>query len=132
LPDEDAEGAGSATEVRDRLDTVVDRAAERLAGLPVDRLGFAGRWSGFVVTIGFRLGRWSSHMREHTVQVEKTLAMLDRKPTEVDRLVRLTLAAWGRAEQAVYGSPDPTAGEVVLERAATSARATAAEIAALA
>ena len=132
LPDEEAEGAGSPAEVRDRLDTVLDRAADRLAGLPAERLRTGSRWSGFAVDIGFRLGRWSSHMREHTVQVEKTLAMLDSNPSEVDRLVRVVLGAWGRAEQTVYGAVDPGAGLPALAAAASAARATATEIAELA
>lgn len=132
LPSEEAEGAGTARDIRDRLDLVVDRAAERLAGLPAERLRFGCRWSGFAVDVGFRLGRWSSHLREHTIQVEKTMVMLDRRPSEVARLTRLILAAWGRAEEAVYGMPDPASALEPLEKAATQARKTAAEIAALA
>jgi len=37
-------------------------------------------------------------VREHTVQVEKTLVMARREPTETDRLVRLVLATYGRLE----------------------------------
>ncbi len=130
LPDEAAEAAGSPGEVRERLDAVLDRAAERLAGLPADKLSLGCRWSGFAVDVGFRLGRWSSHIREHTVQVEKTMVMLDVRPPEVDRLVRLVMAAWGRAEAVVFGA-DAGAAISILADAATSARATAAEIAAL-
>ena len=86
MPSEEAEAEGTPAEVRDRLDAVLDRATERLAGTPADRLSAGARWSGFAVDVGFRLGRWSSHLREHTVQVEKTLAMLDERPTEVQRL----------------------------------------------
>jgi hypothetical protein len=42
-------------------------------------------------------------MREHTIQVEKTLVMLDRPTTEVERLVRLILEAYGRLEETVFG-----------------------------
>jgi hypothetical protein len=132
LPSEEAEAAGSPAEIRDRLDAVLDRAAERLAGLPDDRLALGGRWSGFAVDIGFRLGRWSSHIREHTVQVEKTMVMLGRQPTEVDRLVRLVLAAWGRAETVIYGTTDGGAAIGILAEVATGARATATELVELA
>jgi DinB superfamily len=132
LPTEQAEVEATLAEVRDRLDQVLDRSAERLAGLPPDRLIVGARWSGFVVDVAFRLGRWSSHLREHTVQVEKTLVTLDHRPTEVDRLVRLVLAAWGRAEAVVYGHADPDAAIALLAASATDARATAAEIAHLA
>lgn len=134
LPAEEADADGTPAEVRDRLDQVVDRAAERLAGLPADRLDLGARWSGFAVDIGFRFGRWSSHIREHTVQVEKTLVMLDAHPTEVARLVRLVLAGWGQAEAVVYGSADGGADGAVaiLAEAAAGARSTATEIAGIA
>lgn len=104
LPDEaTVEAAGTLRELRARLDHVLDRSTERLAAMPDERLAYGARWSGFPVTVGFRLGRWSSHIREHTIQVEKTLAMLGRTPTEPERLARHVLAAFGRAEEAVYG-----------------------------
>jgi hypothetical protein len=83
---------------------------------------------GFALDIGFRLGRWSSHVREHTVQVEKTLAMLGHTPTEVDRLIRLILAEWGRAEAVLYGSAGGEA-VAVLAGAASRARGIGSEIA---
>lgn len=134
LPSEDAEAAGTPAEVRDRLDDALDRSTERLAGLPDDRLAFGARWAGFAVDVGFRMGRWSSHIREHTIQVEKTLVMLGLEPSENDRLVRLVLASWGRAEAAVYGMVAADADDAVrgIASAATAARVTAAELAELA
>lgn len=132
LPSEEAEAEGSPAEVRARLDDVVDRSTERLAGLPAERLAFGARWSGFAVDVGFRMGRWSSHIREHTIQVEKTLVMLDQRPTEVDRLVRLVLAAWGRAEAVVYGAVEADDAVRALASAAAGARVTAAELATVA
>ena len=104
LPDEaTTEAAGSMDDLRARLDATLDLSTERLAGLPDDRIDLGSRWSGFPVTIGFRLGRWGSHIREHTIQVEKTLALLGHTPTEPARLVRNMLAAYGRAEAVVFG-----------------------------
>jgi hypothetical protein len=106
LPDDEtAECAGTLGDIRGRLDAILDLADERLAGLPEARLGNAARWSGYAVPASHRIGRWSSHIREHTIQVEKTLAMLGRTPTEPERLVRLVLAAYGRAEATVFGQP---------------------------
>ena len=123
LPDEEGpEMAGSLRDVRARLDAILDLSAERLAGLPEERLAFGTRWSGFAVSIAFRLGRWSSHIREHAIQVEKTLAMLDRPPTEPERLVRLVLAAYGRAEAVVFGQPGAEAAAGIVRAAATEAR----------
>ena len=107
LPDEaTTEAAGSMDDLRARLDATLDLSTERLAGLPDDRIDLASRWSGFPVTIGFRLGRWGSHIREHTIQVEKTLALLGHAPTEPARLVRNMLGAYGRAEAVVFGRQD--------------------------
>jgi hypothetical protein len=132
LPSDEEEGAGTPAEVRTRLDEVVDRSAERLAGLPSERLAYGTRWMGYAIDIGFRIGRWSSHLREHTIQVEKTMVMLGHTPTEVDRLIRLILAEWGRAEAVVYGSVDGGEAIALLTPPAARGRATAAEISALA
>ncbi len=99
LPDEaTTEAAGTMDDLRARLDGVLDLVTERLAGVPDDRLDLAARWSGFPVTVGFRFARWSSHIREHAIQVEKTFVLLDHTPSEPARLVRNLLAAYGRAE----------------------------------
>ena len=128
LPTDDEEGAGTPAEVRARLDEVIDHSTERLAGLPPERLAYGTRWMDFALDIGFRIGRWSSHVREHTIQVEKTLVMLGHTPTEVDRLIRLILAGWGQAEAVLYGSADAGEGVAMLAAAAARARVTAADL----
>ncbi len=123
LPDEATiEAAGTREALRERLDGTVDLSAERLAGLPDDRLGHGARWSGFPVTIGFRLGRWSSHIREHALQIEKTLAMLQRTATEPERLTRLVLGAYGRAEAVAFGRAAGEATDNAARRVAAGAR----------
>jgi hypothetical protein len=129
LPSDEDEGAGTPAEVLERLVDVFDQSTERLAGLPPDRLAYGTRWVGFALDIGFRLGRWSSHVREHTIQVEKTLVMIGHTSTEVDRLIRLILAEWGRAEAVVYGSADGGEAIAVLAAAASRARVIASEVA---
>lgn len=128
LPTEEAEAEGTPAEIRERLDDVLDVATERLAGLPGDRLGFGARWSGFAVDVGFRISRWSSHFREHTIQVEKTLVVIGHQPSENDRLVRHVLAAWGRAEAVVYGAIEGGEAVRLLADTTARARATAAEL----
>jgi hypothetical protein len=128
LPDEETtEAAGSLEEIRSRFDEILDLCAERLAGLLDERLAYGARWSGFAVPVSFRLGRWSSHIREHTIQVEKTLAMLGRAPTEPERLARLTLAAYGRAEALVFGQPNADAAAHIIRAAVGEARDTIAD-----
>ena len=122
-PDEaTTEAEGTIEDLRNRLDAILDLSAERLAGLPDDRLEVATRWAGFAVTIGFRLGRWSSHIREHTIQVEKTLVMLGHAPSEPARLARNVLAAYGRAESAVFGREGVDAAVDRVVRGAAEAR----------
>lgn len=103
--DEATAADGTPDEIRRRLHLALDGAAARLSGLTTDELALAARWSGLPVTVGFRQGRWSSHMAEHTVQVDKTLVWLGRHPTEVERLVRRLSVAWGRVEASVWPRP---------------------------
>jgi hypothetical protein len=122
-PDEATEETvGTVGDLRRRLDAILDLSAERLAGTPDDRLGLGARWSGFPVTVGFRLGRWSSHLREHAIQIEKTFAMLGHTPSESQRLARHVLAAYGRAEAVVFGRADVGAAAERVARGAAEAR----------
>lgn len=105
FPDEPSEGEGTLSDIWTRLDQLIDYEASRYAALDDDALAVPARWSGARVDVGFRLTRWTSHLREHTVQVDKTLVMLGWAPREVDRLVGLILSAYGRLEAAVYGLP---------------------------
>lgn len=102
FPEEEADGRGSLQEIGERLDAVIDTAAGRLGRFDDDDLAVRARWAGYGVDVGFRLGRMASHLREHTVQVDKTLVLLDHRPREVDRLVRLVHAAFGRMEAAAF------------------------------
>jgi hypothetical protein len=123
-PDEaTTEAEGTCDELRARLDAILDLSAERLAGLPDDRLELGARWSGFPVTVGFRMARWSSHLREHAIQVEKTFAMLGHVPDEPARLARHVLAAYGRAESVVFGRQGVADGVERIVRGSSEARA---------
>jgi hypothetical protein len=135
LPTDEADAEGSPAVVRERLGAVLDVTTERLAGLTADQLAVGARWSGFPIDVAFRLGRWGSHIREHTIQVEKTVVGLDRRPTETERLVRHIAASWGRAEAVVAGTTDvggALAAVGALTAGAADARATAEELAELA
>jgi hypothetical protein len=136
-PDEAAEGQGEAKEIRARLDGLLDAAAERFAPLDADALAVPGRWSGLPVTVDFRLGRFASHIREHTIQVDKTLAMIGRTATEAERLARLAGSTYGRLEATVFGRPavdverpfaDGESAASILEGTAAEAAKTAASV----
>ena len=127
LPDEaTTEAAGTLDDLRARLDAVTDLTSERLAGMPDDRVDLGSRWAGFAVTLGFRFGRWSSHIREHVIQLEKTFAMLGHEPSEPARLVRNLLAAYGRAKSTVFVREGADAAAERIARAAVEARDTTA------
>jgi hypothetical protein len=102
-PDEESEADGPVPDVIARFDGLVDQAIECLASLPAPAMSVPGRWSDLPVTFDFRLGRLGSHIREHTVQVDKTVAMIGLPIREVDRLARLVLATYGRLEGLVVG-----------------------------
>ena len=130
FPDESDEGAGSLTDIAARLDAAMDGAAERMATLEDEQLATPARWSGYAVDVGFRLWRQSTHLQEHTVQVEKTLVMLGRAPDEAQRLVRLALRAYGRLESVVYALPasQADAGRSPLEEAVAAVGEVAAHV----
>ncbi len=102
LPGEDAEGAGSVADIRARLDAVVDEWALRFAPLDSGALAVPATWAGVPVDIDFRVGRWASHIAEHTIQLDKTLAWLGHQPTEPQRIVRQLYDAWGRLEARIF------------------------------
>ena len=55
-------------------------------------------WEGEPMTAEFRLHRFDSHLRQHTVQAEKTLHSLGLVPGEALRLLRLVYAALAEVE----------------------------------
>lgn len=127
LPAEESEAAGTLVDTRRRLDEILDLSAGVFAPLGDDELAARARWSGVAVDVRFRIGRWSSHMREHTVQVEKTVAMLGRPMSEVERLLRLIAGAYGRLEEELYMRPST---EEAVAQALAMAESVAAGVAA--
>lgn len=119
---------GSLDQIRSRLHVALEEAAAGLSDLSADELALGARWSGLPVTIAIRQGRWASHISEHTVQVDKTLVWLGRQPSEVERLVRLVAAAWGRLEANVWPRPPDAASLALVVEAARGAAATAASV----
>jgi len=50
-------------------------------------------WEKETLPLRFRLGRFASHMRQHTIQIEKTLTEISGPPSESRRLIRMLYAA---------------------------------------
>lgn len=63
-------------------------------------------WEKERMPIGFRLGRFTSHMRQHTIQIEKTLHAISSPPNEARRLLRLLSTALAEVDAALLGA-DP-------------------------
>ena len=70
--------------------------AERLGLLHQPEVSFNG--SRIAVEMAYYPRRWAAHLREHTVEVEKTLALLGRAPREQERIARVWAAALGDLE----------------------------------
>ncbi len=64
-------------------------------------------WEGKPYSLEYRLHRMDAHLRQHTVQVEKTRAQLGRAPSEAQRLLRLVFAALAEVEGIAIGGPGP-------------------------
>jgi len=98
---------GTLSQILARFDRLHERALADL--MPLDGADLQtpiGFW--YEAPVAFHLHRFEAHLREHTIQVEKTLAMLGRQPREVERIVRLILGAYGRLEAVVLCLPDGT------------------------
>jgi hypothetical protein len=118
FPEEDEEALGSLVDVRREFDDVVDATSTRYATLTTDEMNVKAGWSGYPVTIGFRQWRWSSHIDEHTVQIEKTIDMLGKRRSEVAWLSRLNARAFGRLGATVFGRSSAGAAAPILEQVA--------------
>lgn len=71
-------------------------------------------WEKESLSLSFRLGRFDSHLRQHTVQIEKTLVDLGYLPNESKRLLRLIYAALAGVESALLGAPEISRHEIEL------------------
>jgi hypothetical protein len=63
-------------------------------------------WEKVPMTVQFRLHRFDSHLRQHTIQMEKALVVLAGSLSESRRLLRLIYAALAEAEGALLNAPD--------------------------
>ena len=121
MPADGASATGTLTDIRAGLDDALDEWALRVADLDGDALAASAMWSGVPVDIDFRIGRWASHIREHTVQIDKTLDWLGYEPSEPARIVLDMATAWGRLEARIFPvAPDGTESAVgaILDRCA--------------
>ncbi len=86
-------------------------------------------WEDKGYSIRFRMHRFEEHLRQHTIQVDKTLIAIGHPPTEAERLVRNLYNALAGVESVAAGS---AAGNDVLDRCAASIDVITAEVARIA
>lgn len=78
----------------------------KLTGLSDEQLDARSPfWEPEQPSVAFRLGRFTAHVREHSVQVEKTLLALGHIPNEARLHIRTLYAALARVEGALMGAP---------------------------
>jgi uncharacterized damage-inducible protein DinB len=69
-------------------------------------------WENEPMTLRFRLHRFDSHLRQHTIQVQKTLVALESEKTEAHRLLGLIYAALAELEGELIGAGNLGAADV--------------------
>jgi hypothetical protein len=111
---------GSLADIRAFHTAVRDRIVARLAPMTDAEMAFDSPfWDGERPN-RFRLGRFESHLRQHTIQTEKAIQAVIGAPREVERLLRLLARATGDVEAASVGADPalvapplaPLAGEI--------------------
>lgn len=63
-------------------------------------------WEGEEYSLQYRLHRFDAHLRQHTIQAEKTLAAIGHPANEARQLLRLIYQALAEVEAATFGAPD--------------------------
>ena len=123
-PSEDPRGTrADALDALFRSHVAIRRAIDGVTEAELDTPSFFWEDKGY--SIRFRMHRFEEHLRQHTIQVDKTLVAIGHPPTEAERLVRDLYAALAGVESVTSGS---SAGRDVLDRCAASIDAIAAEV----
>jgi uncharacterized damage-inducible protein DinB len=98
---------GPLADLQSYHEAIQERVLRELAGIRDEELDApSSYWEGYPLGLRFRLHRFDSHLRQHTVQIDKTLASVGGPPAEAKRLLRLIYAAWAEAEGAAIGAWD--------------------------
>jgi len=120
---------GSLDDIRAFHRATRDRTLDRLGGMTdAECAETSPFWDGERPN-RFRLGRFESHLRQHTIQTEKAVQAVVGAPREVERLLRLLARALGDVEAAALGWDDPALA-VILEPLTAEIAARAVELAA--
>ena len=105
--DEDAALEGPLTGIVAFHEMIHGRILAELADISEDELALPSvYWESGPLSVRFRLHRFESHMRQHTVQIDKTLVALGHGPIEVRRLLRMIYGALAGTEGALIGAEE--------------------------
>lgn len=105
--DEDAALEGPLAGIVAFHEMIHERILAELAGISEEELELPSvYWESGPLSVRFRLHRFESHMRQHTVQIDKTLVALGHGPSEARRLLRMIYGALAGAEGALIGAQD--------------------------
>ncbi len=89
-----------------------DRALAEFAAISDSEIdGPSVWWENEPYSLAYRLHRMEAHLRQHTIQIDKTRAQLGRPATEAHRLLRLVYGALAEVEGALIGAADVGATE---------------------
>lgn len=91
-----------------RYDQFHQRVLTKLANLNNEQiLGLSPVWwEGEEYSRQYRLHRFEAHMRQHQIQIEKTLPLLNHPATEAHHLLRLVYRGLAAVENCLIGAPD--------------------------
>jgi len=104
---EDVIGDGNMEDILEYYRSLHNRILHEMADLSDEELGALSRfWEPEPLPVRYRLHRFDAHLRQHTIQVEKTLEALGNSPNEAVRLLRLVYNALAEVEGTVIGAWD--------------------------
>jgi uncharacterized damage-inducible protein DinB len=112
VEDEDDSNQETLEQILTDYEELHSQILHELANISEDELRAPSLfWESYPMEVRFRLHRFDAHLRQHTIQVEKTLAGIGHHPHEAKRLVRMIYWALGEAEGAVIGAPGTNADQ---------------------
>lgn len=112
-------------DILQRYDQFHQRVLAELAGLTDEQFLGASPvwWEEEEYSLQYRLHRFVAHMRQHHIQIEKTLHLLSVPESEAHRFLRLVFRALASVENCSIGAPIPdhahlqALSAMILERA---------------
>lgn len=127
----DAPPPGSVTELLAQLDAI--RTDLVIHALPWGEAELAAPtfWNAWEIDVAFRLHRFASHEREHTIQIAKTLRWLGHVPTEAQQILARAREVRGELEGLLIGLPESAEVEALLRAISEEEQAMANDIQAL-